>query len=152
MKVKHFYIRVSKEHLQQDEDTLNGFMATVRVIRTAQQLVTTGQTNFWSIVVYYSDSTSAKSDLSDATEKQPAFDPSTLSSEERIRYQALRIWRSDEASKDNFPHYFVASNAQLGAIAKMNPQSTEELRSLKGFGDRKITKYGDNIIALLNSV
>jgi len=152
MKVKHFYIRVSKEHLQHDEDTLNAFMATVKIHHTAQQLITTAQTIFWSIVVYYSDSSLNESHLSKATEKQPAFDASTLNTEERNRYEALRVWRSDEAAKDNHPNFVIASNALLGAISKLNPTSTDELYSLKGFGDRKVAKYGDEIIAVLNSI
>jgi len=152
MKLKHFYIRVSKEHLQHDEDTLNGFMASVKVHHTAQQLITSAQANFWSIMVFYSDDLADETHLTKATEKQPPFDSSTLTAEERNRYEALRVWRADEAAKDNYPNYIVASNAQLGAISKLNPTSVEDLNTLKGFGEKKVAKYGDEIIAVLNSI
>jgi len=152
MKVKHFYIRVNIEHIEHDEDTLNGFMATVKVHHTAQQLVATAQTNFWSIMVFYSDSPLDNEHLSKAEDKQPSFDPSSLTAEERNRYEALRVWRADEAAKDNYPNYIVASNAQLGAIAKLDPTSTDELYSLKSFGDKKVAKYGAEIISVLNSI
>lgn len=152
MKVKHFHIRVNKDHIQHDEDTLNVFMETVKVHRTAQQLVTTTQANFWSILVFFSEASMDGTHLSKSSNKQPAFDPASLNDEERNRYEALRMWRTDEAAKDGYPSYIVASNAQLGAIAQMNPSSKEELSSLKGFGERKVDRYGDDIIALLNSI
>lgn len=152
MKLKHFYIRLNKENLQQDEDKLNEFLQSVAVKQTSSQLVTSGQTSYWSIIVFYDDRGVLEIHHNSATEKQPQFDPSTLTGEERNRYEVLRIWRSDEAAKDNFPNYIVASNAQLGAIAKLNPSTKEELINLRGFGERKAIKYGDEIIAVLNSI
>lgn len=39
-------------------------------------------------------------------------------------------------------------------IAKIKPQSLDELSKVKGFvsGGQKIAKYGDDIIAVLNSI
>lgn len=152
MKVKHFHIRLNKENLQQDEDKLNEFMQTVVVKKTSQQVVTSGQTSYWTIIVFYDDISTLETHHTSATEKQPPFDPTTLTGEERNRYEALRTWRADEAAKDNFPNYIVASNAQLGTIAKLNPSTKEELNNLKGFGEKKAAKYGDEIIAVLNSI
>ncbi len=152
MKVKHFHVRLNKENLQQDEDKLNEFLQTIAVKKTASQLVTSGQTSYWSIIVFYEDISTLETHHNSATEKQLPFDPSTLTGEERNRYEALRIWRADEAAKDNFPNYIVASNAQLGAISKLNPSTKEELNNLKGFGEKKAAKYGDEIIAVLNSI
>ena len=152
MKVKHFHIRLNKDYLQQDEEILNSFMQSVSVKKTATQHITSGQTNFWSILIFYDDIANIDVHLPPSTEKTPPFDPSTLNGEERNRYEALRIWRADTAAKDNFPNYIVASNLQLGVIAKLNPSSKEELYNLKGFGEKKANKYGDEIIAVLNSI
>ncbi|CAD5252698.1 MULTISPECIES: HRDC domain-containing protein [unclassified Imperialibacter] len=152
MKVKHFHIRLSKENLQQDEDKLNEFMQTVVVKKTATQAITSGQTSYWSIIVFYEDISTLETHHTPASERQPPFDPSILNGEERNRYEALRIWRADTAAKDNFPNYIIASNAQLGAIARLNPEAKEELNTLKGFGEKKAAKYGDEIIAVLNSI
>lgn len=46
----------------------------------------------------------------------------------------------------------VAHNAELMSIAKMKPQTVEDLPKIKGFGERKIAKYGDDIITILNSI
>jgi superfamily II DNA helicase RecQ len=152
MKLKHFYIRLNKENLPQDEDVLNEFMQTVSVVKTEAQIITFGNTSYWSIIVFYKDISTLENYHNSATEKQPQFDPNTLNEDERNRYEALRIWRADEAAKDNFPNYIVATNAQIGAIAKLNPTSKDELSNLRGFGEKKAAKYGDEIIAVLNSI
>jgi len=152
MKVKQFQIRLNTENLQNDEDKLNEFMQSVVVVKTATQVITSEKTSYWSIIVFYDDISVLETHHNSAVEKHPPFDPSTLTGEERNRYEALRNWRADEAKKDNFPVYIVASNSQLGAIAKLNPSTKEELSNLKGFGEKKAAKYGDVIIAVLNSI
>jgi superfamily II DNA helicase RecQ len=151
MKVKHFHIRLNKEYLHQDEETLNAFMQTVSVKNTAMQLVTLGQDNYWSILVFYGDVSAFDENDEIVSKKQASFDPSTLNEEERSRYEILRRWRAEAAAKDNYPNYIVASNVQLGVIAKLNPSTTEELLKVKGLGARKVEKYGTEIIAVLNS-
>jgi ATP-dependent DNA helicase RecQ len=152
MKMKHFHLRLNKENLLQDEDALNSFMHNVSVKRTEAQHISSGQTSFWSILVFYEDASKIEAHPTSSIEKQLSFDPLTLNEEERHRYEALRIWRASAAAKDSFPNYIVASNAQLGAIAKLNPSAKEDLFTLKGFGEKKAIKYGDDIIALLNSI
>lgn len=152
MKVKHFHIRLNEAYCLQDEETLNSFMQNVSVKKTAAQHIPSEQAGFWSTLVFYEELANIEAQLPPSTEKHPPFDPSTLNGAERDRYEALRAWRADTAAKDNFPNYIVASNSQLGAIAKLNPSSKEELCDLKGFGEKKAAKYGDEIIAVLNSI
>lgn len=152
MKVKHFHIRLNKENLHQDEEAINSFMQTVIVKKTETQHILSAQANYWSILVFYVDIPVVDEHQEKASEKPTTFDLSTLNTEEKSRYEVLKIWRADTAIKENFPHYIIAHNSQLGAIAKLNPSTTDELLKVKGFSERKITKYGDDIIAVLNSI
>ncbi|MGC4233821.1 MAG: HRDC domain-containing protein [Niabella sp.] len=152
MKVKHFPIRLNEGNSQQDEGTLNSFMQSVSVKKTSAQHITSEPAGFWSVLVFYEELTNIEAQLPPSTEKNPPFDPSTLNGEERNRYEALRAWRANTAVKDNVPNYIVASNSQLGAIAKLNLLSKEALYDLKGFGEKKANKYGDEIIAVLHSI
>lgn len=152
MKIRHFHIRLNKEYVHEDENSVNSFLENVNVKKTTTQYVTAGQTGYWSILVFYEELENIEAQLISETVKNAPFDPSSLNGDERNRYEALRIWRADTAAKDNFPNYIVASNAQLGAIAKLNPSGVEQLASIKGFGERKMKKYGDEIIAVLNSI
>ena len=147
MRVKHFQIRLTNEYLQADEDSLNEFLKTVVVKKTTPQFVIVGQTTYWSVLVFYDDISSLENHRNEKT----VIDISTLTEEERTRYEALRIWRNDLARRQVLSSFIIASNAELAAIAKLNPTTVEELHKVKGMGDKKISKYGEEIIGLLNS-
>jgi superfamily II DNA helicase RecQ len=147
MRIKHFQIRLTNEYLQADEDHLNEFLKTVVVKKTTQQLLMVEQTTYWSVLVFYDDISSLENHKNEKT----VIDISTLTEEERTRYEALRTWRSDLARQQALPSYIFASNAELVAIAKLNPTTIEELQNVKGMGEKKISKYGEEIIGLLKS-
>jgi superfamily II DNA helicase RecQ len=159
MKVKHFYIRLNKEHLQNDEDQMNAFMESVVVKKSATQFVSANNVNFWSILVYFTEIPLEVEQPTDENEpldikavnKQPPFNPETLNEIERERYENLKVWRADAAFKEGVPVYVIAHNSQLGAIARLNPNHPDDLLQLKGFNERKVHRYGDDIIAVLNS-
>ena len=151
MKIKHFYIRLNKENLQIDQDTLNSFLDNVVVKKTVTELIN-GQPNFWSILVFYDEQKADRQDKN--SEKVAVTSETELTAEEKNIYDVLREWRQDKASELNVPNYVVAHNTELMTIAKIKPQSLDELSKVKGFvsGGRKIAKYGDDIIAVLNSI
>lgn len=147
MRIKHFKIRLTNEYLQADEDSLNEFLKTVVVKKTTPQLVIIGQTTYWSVLVFYDDISSLENHKNEKT----VIDTSSLTEEERTRYEVLRSWRSELARQQGLPNYIFASNAELAAIAKLNPTTVQELHKVKGMGEKKISKYGEEIIGLLNS-
>lgn len=149
MKVKVFHIRLTKEHLQVDQDNLNEFLDSVAIKRTATQLVS-GQTNFWSILVFYDDQKAEKSERQ--SDKVSVTSDSELTADEAIIYGVLKQWRSDKASELSIPSFMVCHNTELMTVAKIKPQTLAELIKIKGFGEHKIAKFGDDILALLNSI
>ncbi|MBV6462422.1 MAG: Ribonuclease D [Flavobacteriales bacterium] len=151
MKIKHYYIRLNKENLQIDQDTLNSFLDNVVVKKTVTELIN-GQPNFWSILVFYDEQKADRQDKN--SEKVAVTSETELTAEEKNIYDVLREWRQDKASELNVPNYVVAHNTELMTIAKIKPQSLDELSKVKGFvsGGQKIAKYGDDIIAVLNSI
>lgn len=152
MKVKHFHIRLNKESLLKDEEAINTFMQSVSVKKTATQLISKEQANLRSILVFYDDAPAIVFNHDGIVEKQNPPESTNLNEEETYRYDTLRSWRSDRAAKENVPNYVIAHNSQLASIAKLNPSSAEDLFQIKGFGQIKVAKYGDEIIALLNSI
>ena len=49
------------------------------------------------------------------------------------------------------PEFMIFPNATLEALAKGKPRKMEELSGVKGLGPAKITKYGDDLMAILNA-
>jgi superfamily II DNA helicase RecQ len=147
--LKVFHIRLTKEHLQADQDRINGFMETVAVKKTATELVQ-GQPNFWSILVFYEEAKAAQPKV--ISDKLSVTDENELTDEEKVIYEALKIWRQDKATQLNVPAFMVCRNAELITIAKVKPETLADLEAIKGFAEQKTTKFGDDIIALLNSM
>jgi len=143
MKVKVFHIRLSKEYLQTDQDNLNNFLDSVTVKKTSTELVS-GQVNFWSILVFYENQK--------PSDKLNTTDDTELNQEEKEIFEALKQWRLSKATQLNYPAYVICHNSQLIEIAKIKPQTVDELFKIKGLGESKIAKYGDDIIAVLNSI
>ncbi len=149
MKVKVFHIRLTKENLQSDQDNLNNFLDNVTVKKTATELIN-GQPNFWSILVFYDDQKTEKQE--NISEKISVTDENELTDDEKRIFSILKQWHQDKATQLNIPNFMVCHNTELVTIAKVKPQSLDDLSKIKGFGEQKIAKFGDDILAVLNSI
>jgi superfamily II DNA helicase RecQ len=151
MKIKTFQIRLG-DQLQQDEKNLNEFMETVTIKKTAAEFVT-DKVNYWSIIVYYEDRSQKHDSIMNAQSDKITYPADTpLTQEESAVYNYLKKWRTDVSIRTSLPGYVICHNSELVTITKIKPKSLEELGKIKGFSSRKIMKYGDDILALLNSV
>lgn len=157
MRVKIFQIRLTDEHQQTDQDRLNNFMEMVTVRKTANHFVD-GQPNSWSVIVYYEPKPipkqDGKTDKNISVDKDVTSADTPLTTHEKEIFETLRQWRQDRANELNLPSYVICSNAELTSIAKIKPQTVDDLAKIKGFGGggQKVAKYGEDIIAVLNSV
>jgi ATP-dependent DNA helicase RecQ len=64
----------------------------------------------------------------------------------------LREWRRAKANEIAMPPYIVLHNTVLDEIAARQPNSLDELRTIKGIGETKIESFGAEIITLVQSV
>lgn len=64
--------------------------------------------------------------------------------QERIEH--LKNWRRERSSRDAIAAYRVLTNRSLLEIAERNPATLDELRSIKGMGEKKCAAYGDEIL------
>jgi superfamily II DNA helicase RecQ len=141
MNIKVFNIRLDKDNCDNDQNLMNAFLDSVEVKLTSTNFVTTGTVDFWSAVVFYDlkKSESKPTEVIELNEKENAI------------FTALKLWRSDLAQKKGWSSFRICHNSHLISIAKENPQSIEELKKVKGFGESRTVNYGEDIIALLNS-
>jgi DNA helicase-2/ATP-dependent DNA helicase PcrA len=63
----------------------------------------------------------------------------------------LKTWRQDKSNEQNLPPYIIFTNNDLIAVTKYKPNDISQLYNIKGFGDTKIEKYGDDIISIINA-
>jgi ATP-dependent DNA helicase RecQ len=63
----------------------------------------------------------------------------------------LRAWRSEVARKRGVPAYVVLHDSTIDGIASSRPATPEQLRDIPGIGDKKLERYGRELIALIHS-
>jgi len=146
MNIKVFNIRLSKEHCQLDEDRLNEFLGTVEVKLTTANFVTTNTKDYWSTVIFYIPKMNSK------RLRENKFSIEDLNVNEEIIFAALRKWRNSLALKLECDAYRICHNSHLIAIVKANPKSMEAIESVPGFGNKRASKYGKDILEILRAI
>ena len=64
-------------------------------------------------------------------------------------YEELRAVRDVWAQQRNVPPYYVFSNATLTELAVCKPRTMEELLTVKGIGQRKAERYGQQVLTII---
>jgi superfamily II DNA helicase RecQ len=82
----------------------------------------------------------------------PLAPPVELWGEAAAAEEVLRRWRSARAKADGVPAYVVLSDAHVRGIALARPADAEGLVACDGIGPTKLDRYGDDILAQLDTV
>lgn len=141
MSIKVCNIRLDKKHLQADQDQMNAFLDSVNVKLTSSNFVTTGTTDYWSVLIFYE----AKKPMSSPLEEN------NLVGEDKQKYINLKAWRNNKAAELNMPHYVISHNSELIKLATSKPKTLSELKKIKGFGETKVAKYGKELLEVIQS-
>ena len=72
-------------------------------------------------------------------------EPGTVNEQLRER---LQEWRMARFKKDNIPAFMIMHQSTLMAIAASVPKTKAELLRIKGFGEERYKKYGEEILAI----
>ncbi|MFM6850124.1 MAG: 3'-5' exonuclease, partial [Terrabacter sp.] len=87
--------------------------------------------------------------LSTASEKKVGRCADCPASYDEALFDRLREWRLARASADSVPAFVVFTDATLQLIAEHAPADEKGLRAISGVGPGKLTKYGDEVLALV---
>lgn len=66
-------------------------------------------------------------------------------------YDSLKKYRLETSKQENVKPYFIFTNAQLDSLVEAKPKTRNELLKISGFGEKKVEKYGDAIISIINA-
>ncbi|MDB6089605.1 MAG: ATP-dependent helicase RecQ [Gammaproteobacteria bacterium] len=66
-------------------------------------------------------------------------------------YEALRAWRREVSKEHGVPAYTVFHDSTLRELARTQPRSLDELRSISGIGATKLERYGLALLETLQS-
>lgn len=65
-------------------------------------------------------------------------------------YQALRLWRKEEAGRLNLPVYTVLHQKALLGVANLLPSDKKELLAIPGIGKKVIERYGAQLLEIVD--
>lgn len=145
MQVRLFIIRVAPSCFMEDQRMLNDFLEQVKFVKSATHFVESTEQQYWSVLLHYEDKLKPK-------ETPTAVEESDLTPGGLYVLECLKQWRTEKADELNIPKFMICHNSELINIAFHHPKDKEALRSIKGFGEKKIGKYGDDIMRVLNVV
>lgn len=63
----------------------------------------------------------------------------------------LKAYRLEQSRKENCKPYYIFNDRQMNDLLDKFPRNKEELLKVSGFGNVKVEKYGDQILAILHS-
>jgi len=80
--------------------------------------------------------------------KSPAEVPDETTNPEL--FLLLRQWRNEKAKELNQPVYLVLPQKTIAELCVRMPQTPAELKTVKGFGDKKVQKYGGELLEIIS--
>lgn len=64
-------------------------------------------------------------------------------------FDKLRRWRADKAREQKQSAFIIAHNTLLEELARRKPQTLQAMLGIKGMGQGKIDKYGNELLAII---
>lgn len=138
MRIKIFSIPVvGGDRLTQE---MNAFFSSKKVLEVEKQLVSLGQSAFWSFCITYIEGS--------APPPQEKIDyKEVLDAASFQRFARMREIRKRLAEEEGLPAYAIFSNREMAELAKIAELTDAAMQGIKGIGKKKVEKYGRHFIA-----
>jgi superfamily II DNA helicase RecQ len=118
-------------------DEMNVFLRSKKVLHKDVQLVSTQEGTFWTFCIKYIDALPQQ-------EKNAKIDYKQVLDEKSFdRFSKMREVRKDIANSEAVPAFVVFTDEELAEMAKNDVKSLDEIKKMKGIGNKRIEKYGD---------
>ncbi|BCY07758.1 ATP-dependent DNA helicase RecQ [Actinoplanes sp. L3-i22] len=86
---------------------------------------------------------------SSSRSRTPAAAPADFPAEAEPLFESLRAWRASVAKEQAIPPYVIFHDKTLRAIATLEPSSLDQLGTVSGVGQSKLTKFGADVLAVV---
>ena len=134
-----------------EEEELNRFFATHRVISVDRQLVDDGPRSVWTVCVSWVPG-GAQGDTTGDGRKSRVDYRETLNEAEFAVFSKLRDARKALAERDSVPPYAIFTNEQFAEMLRRKVRTLEDLARIEGVGPARVEKYGTMVIELLRTL
>jgi ATP-dependent DNA helicase RecQ len=83
--------------------------------------------------------------------KRRGGEPLDVAGADMPLFEALRLWRREEAARQHVPPYVIFHDATLSEIARLRPTSAPALAAVNGVGEGKLARYGDAVLRVVSA-
>ncbi len=123
------------------EDELNRFCLNKRLLSHKAEFFNLNGAPYWTVLLEYEP----------LVEPSPAKIKVELAPEQLALFERLRQWRKERADEQGAPVFIISNNRILKEIAVKQPDTLEGLKSIKGFGQAKVERYGKQILDIVGA-
>ena len=149
MKVRHFTVRLAADQLTEDESQLNYFLESVDFVKSDTHFIES-KTSYWTVLIHYNEKGKGPKIDKSADQRNEVVEQD-LSANQKAIYEHLKAWRAEKAQHLKIPSYTICHNSELLNAILREAKTTSDLRTIKGFGDLNVEKYGAEVLSILNA-
>ncbi|MEI6751738.1 MAG: HRDC domain-containing protein [Paludibacter sp.] len=128
---------------------LNKFLAVQKVMEVEQHFFQNEKGACWCFCVRYISANI--NSFNTANSKQKVDYKELLNEKEFAVFSKLRECRKTIAASDAVPAYAVFTDEELAEMTRFPELELSKLIGIKGIGDKKVSKYGTQLIELFNT-
>lgn len=122
------------------DETLNKILLNKQVKWYRAEFFQDAGDFFWTVMVAYDPLLATPAEK---TNRQ-------LSDTQKVLFEKLRAWRKERVEKEGVPAFAISTNKELADMTLAAPKNLEMLGNIRGFGKAKISKYGKEILGIIN--
>ena len=137
-----------------DDSPLAALAEEVEVVAASPHFFEHGGLPYWTVFVQCRPPSTA----SRGARPRDGGSPSGARPRDRLppeaceRYDRLVAWRRGRADAEGVPPYVVLTNAQAAELAERAPVTLAALQEVRGIGERKVARYGTEMLEAVRDV
>ena len=143
MQIKLFTIPVL--NIEEHNEELNKFLRMQNIIEIEKELIQINNSAYWCFYIHYINSSNKIKPTKEKVDYKKV-----LKEEEFKKFSKLRELRKVISIEEAISAYIIFTDAELAEIAKMKEPTINNIRKIKGIGDKKAEKYGKRFLSELN--
>lgn len=148
MQLKFFTFPVLSASME--EDGVNKFLRSVKVLEIKRELVIVGDNTYWSLCVLYLPYSNSETPA--GAMRGRADYKELLTEEQFARFCKYRKVRKKIADDEAVPAFAIFTDQELSEISKIAEVNSASLQKINGVGSKKIEKYGVRFCELINNI
>ena len=145
MKVAVMTLGFDAERGEFDAEALGRWQADKDVIEVREHFFVHEGAPRWALMLSYRDGDGEQRGRREARDWRQE-----VAEVDRPLYDALRKWRTERAESDGVPAYVLLKNRELAEICRRRPATVAELREVRGIGEAKSAKLGEEVLAVVS--